>query len=81
VQDFDMTDFPDQQTKRQYGIGGLETEALEVLRLIVWQAERGETLDADLIEQAKAIVGRYDRALVRGHEALNVASIRKEDIT
>ena len=76
-----MTDFLDEQAKRSYGLGGLEAEALEVLQLIVRQTERGEALDADLLERAKAIVGRYDKTLVRGHETLNVIPIRKEDIT
>ena len=40
----------------------MEAEALEVLRLIIRQTERGENLDADLLERAKAILERYDRA-------------------
>jgi hypothetical protein len=76
-----MIDFVDGQAKRPYSVGGLEAEALEVLRLIVGQSERGECLDADLVARAKAIVDRYDETLARGHEALKVVPIRKEDIT
>ena len=72
-----MTDFHNQQAKRVYG---LEAEALEVLRLIVRQTDLGQNLDADLIERAKAIVDRCDEAPTRGHEALKVVPIRKEDI-
>jgi hypothetical protein len=76
-----MTGFIEEQAKRLYGLGELEAEALDVLRLVVRQTERGEALDADLLERAKAIVGRFDKTLVRGHETLNVIPIRKEDIT
>ena len=55
------------QAKRLYGLGQLEQEALEVLRLIVRQTERGENLDAHLVERAKAILERYDRAMIKGH--------------
>ena len=54
-----MADFFEDQAKRHYGLGELEAEALEVLRLIVRQTERGENLDADLFERAKANVERY----------------------
>jgi len=45
---------------------------LDVLRLVIRQTERGENLDAELIERARAIVDRYDRAAMRGHEAPGV---------
>ena len=64
-----MADFFEQQAKCRYGLGELETEALEVLRLIVRQTERGDNLDGDLFERAKAAVERYDKAVTRGHEA------------
>jgi hypothetical protein len=41
-----MADFFEQQAKSLYGLGELETEALEVLRLIVRQTERGRTWTA-----------------------------------
>lgn len=66
------------QAKRLYGLGEMEAEALEVLRLIVRQTERGENLDASLFERAKAIVERYDRAMMRGHEAPGVVPLRRE---
>src|SRR6266545_4834746 len=66
----------EEQAKRLYGLGELEQEALEVLRLIVRQTERGENLDADLIERAKQIVERYDRAMMHGHEAPGVVPFR-----
>ena len=69
---------PEEQAKRLYGLGELEAEALEVLRLIVRQTDRGENLDADLFERAKAIVERYDRAMMKGHEALNVVPIKRD---
>ena len=49
-----MADFFENQAKRLYGLGELEAEALEVLRLIVRQTGCGENLDADLFERAKA---------------------------
>jgi hypothetical protein len=58
--------------------GELEAEAPEVLRLVVRQTERGENLDADLLERAKAIVARYDQAMMRGHEAPGVIPFRNE---
>ena len=64
--------FQEEQAKRLYGLGELEQEALDVLRLIVRQTERGENLDADLVERAKAIVERYDRTLMKGHDAPGV---------
>ena len=72
-----MADFLGDQAKRLYGLGELEAEALEVLRLIVRQTERGENLDADLFERAKAVVEGYDKAMMRGHEAPGVVSLRK----
>ena len=39
--------------------------------------ERGENLDADLFERAKAIE-RYDRAMMKGHEAPNVVPLKKD---
>jgi hypothetical protein len=62
----------EEQAKRLYGLGELEREALAVLRFIVRQTERGENLDAEIVERAKAIVDRYDRDLMRGHEAPGV---------
>jgi hypothetical protein len=73
-----MADFLEEQAKRLYGLGELEGEALEVLRIVVRQAERGENLDADLVERAKAIVERYDRAMMRGHEAPGVTPLRRD---
>lgn len=66
------------QAKRLYGLGEMEREALEVLRLIVRQTERGENLDADLFKRAKAIVDQYNRAMMRGHEAPGVVPIRRD---
>jgi hypothetical protein len=73
-----MTDFFEGQAKRLYGLGELEAKALVVLRL-VRQNERGENLDADLVERAKAIVDRYDKAMMRGHEAPGIIPLRKDD--
>lgn len=76
-----MTDEPfsfEAQAKRLYGLGDMEKEALEVLRLIVRQTERGENLDADLFERAKAIVDRYDQAMMRGHAAPGVVPFRRK---
>jgi hypothetical protein len=70
--------FFDEQAKRLYGLGELEAEALEVLRLVVRQTERGENLGAGLVERAKAIVARYDQVMMRGHEAPGVVPFRKE---
>ena len=49
-----------------------------MLRLIVRQTERGENLDADFVERAKAIVDQYDRAMMSGHEAPGVVPFRRE---
>ncbi len=73
-----MADFPEEQAKRLYGLGELEGEALEVLRLVVQQTERGENLDAALVERAKAIVERYDRVMMRGHESAGVIPLRRD---
>lgn len=73
-----MGSFPEQQAKRLYGLGELEQEALDVLRLVVRQTERGENLDADLFERAKAIVERYDKAMMKGHEAPGVIPLRRD---
>jgi len=73
-----MADFLEEQAKRLYGLGELEAEALEVLRLVVRQTERGENLDADLAERAKAIVERYERAMMRGHEARGVVPLHRD---
>jgi hypothetical protein len=43
-----VSKFLEDQAKRLYGLGELESEALEVLRLVVRQTERGENLDAEL---------------------------------
>ena len=66
-----------EQAKRLYGLDEMEAEALEVLRLIVRQTARGENLDADLVERAKAIVERYDNAMMRGHEAPGVVLFKR----
>ena len=66
-----------EQAKRLYGLDKMEAEALEVLRLIVRQTARGENLDADLVERAKAIVERYDNAMMRGHEAPGVVPFKR----
>lgn len=59
-----MSDFHEEHAKRLYEP---EREALDVLRLVVQLTERGLfNFDAALIERAKAIVERYDRALTRG---------------
>ena len=55
----------------------MEAEALEVLRLIVGQTARGENLDALLVERARAIVERYDNAMMRGHEAPGVVPFKR----
>ena len=68
----------EEQAKRLYGLGELEREVLDVLRLIVRQTARGENLDADLVERARTIVERYDHALMRGHEAPGVVPFRRE---
>jgi len=73
-----MADFLEEQAKRLYGAGELEAEALEVLRLVVRQTERGENLDADLVERAKVIVERYERAMMRGHEAPGVVPLHRD---
>jgi hypothetical protein len=74
-----MTDFSQEdQAKRLFGLGELEAKALEVLRLIVRQTERGENLDADLVERAKAIVERYDRAMTKGHAAPGIIPFRRD---
>ena len=71
-----MTDSFEEQTKRLYGLGEIEREALEVLRLIVRQTERGDNLDAELLERAKIIIDRYDRAMTKGHTAPGVVPFR-----
>jgi hypothetical protein len=73
-----MADFFEEQAKRLYGVGQLEAEALDVLRLMVRQTERGENLDADLVERAQAIVARYDQAMMRGHEAPGVIPFKRD---
>ena len=73
-----MSKFLEKQAKRLYGPGELESEALEVLRLVVRQTERGENLDAGLIERAKAVIARYDQSMTRGQEAPGVIPFRKE---
>jgi hypothetical protein len=35
-------------------------------------------LNAELVERAKAVVDRYDRALTRGHEAPGVIPFRRD---
>ena len=68
----------EEQAKRLFGLSEMEAEALEVLRLIVRQTERGENLDTDLVERAKAIVERYDRAMIKGHAGPGVAPFRRD---
>jgi hypothetical protein len=73
-----MSDFShEEQAKRLYGLDEMEAEALEVLRLIVGQTARGENLDALLVERARAIVERYDNAMMRGHEAPGVVPFKR----
>ena len=67
----------EQQAKRLFGLDEMEKEALDVLRLLVRQTERGKNLDADLVERAKAIVDRYDNAMTRGREAPGVVPFRR----
>ena len=74
-----MSKFLEDQAKRLYGLGELESEALEVLRLVVRQTERGENLDAELLARTKAIVDRYDRAMMSGHEAPGVVPFRRDE--
>jgi hypothetical protein len=45
----------EEQAKRLYGLGEMEKEALDVLRLIVQQTERGRNLDPVLVERVKAL--------------------------
>ena len=61
--------FQEEQAKRLYGLG----------ELIVRQTERGENLDADLFERAKAIMERYDKALMKGHDAPGVIPLRRDE--
>ena len=68
----------EEQAKRLFELGELEAELLDVMRLIVRQTERGEKLDADLIERAKVIVERYHRAMMKGHEAPGVIPFRRD---
>jgi hypothetical protein len=68
----------DEEARRLYGLAEMEQEAVDVLRLIVQQTERGHNLNADLVERAKAILDRYDSTMMRGHKAPNVVSIRRE---
>jgi hypothetical protein len=73
-----MSDFShEEQAKRLYGLDEMEAEALEVLRLIVGQTARGENLDALLVERARAIIERYDNAMMRGHEAPGVVPFKR----
>jgi hypothetical protein len=72
------TDFShEEQARRLYGLAEMEQEAVEVLRLVVQQTERGHNLDADLVERAKTIVDRYDRAVMRGTDAPGVIPFRR----
>ncbi|MGH6736732.1 MAG: hypothetical protein ACRECX_11725 [Methyloceanibacter sp.] len=73
-----MADFFETQAKRIYGLGELEAEALDVLREVVRQTDRGENPGRRSIRAAKAIVERYDRAIMRGHQDPNVVSLRRE---
>ena len=41
----------------------IDREALEVLRLLLRQTERGRNLDASLVERAKALFENYDRVM------------------
>jgi hypothetical protein len=45
----------------------------------VRQTARGAKLDTDLVERAKAIVERYDRATLKGHEAPNIVPLPAAD--
>jgi hypothetical protein len=68
----------EEQARRLCGLAEMEREALDVLRPIIRQTERGENLDAELVDRAKAILDRYDRAMMRGHEAPGVVPFRRE---
>ena len=50
-----MSKFLEDQAKHLYGLSELESEALEVLRLVARQTERGENLDAELLARTKAM--------------------------
>jgi hypothetical protein len=67
----------EEQAKRLYGLGKMEAEALAVLRLVVQQTELGKNLDASVVNRAKEIVDRYDRAMKRGYEAPGVIPFRR----
>ena len=56
----------------------LEEQAKHLYRLVVRQTERGESLDADLVDRAKAVIALYDQAMTRGHEGPGVIPFRKE---
>ena len=58
-------------------VGSRSARGLAAYR-VVRQTERGENLDADLVERAKAIVERYDCAMMRGHEAPGVVPFRRD---
>jgi hypothetical protein len=73
-----MTGFFEEQAKCLYGLGELKAEALEVLRLVIRQTERGENLDAECLNGRRRLSIRYDKAMMRGNEALSVIPFRKE---
>jgi hypothetical protein len=44
---------------------------------MVRQTKRGENPDVELLGRAKAIVDRYDNAMIRGHEGPGVVPFRR----
>ena len=68
----------EEQAKRLYGLGEMEKEALEVLRLIVQQTERARNLDAVLVERAKALLEKHDRVMKRVRKAPGVIPFRRD---
>ena len=73
-----MSGFHEEQAKRLYALGELEAELLDVMRRIVRQSEGGKNLDADLVGRARAIVERYDRAMMKGHAGPGVIPFRHD---
>jgi hypothetical protein len=59
--------------------GGLEQEALEVLRLVVVQIKRREDVDSRLVERARAIIERYDRTVMRRDQTTKIIPLRIPD--
>jgi hypothetical protein len=66
------------QAERLLGLGEMERDAMNVLRLIVRHTKRGQKLDATLLERAKAIVESYDRTMKRGNQAPGMLPLRRK---